>query len=137
MRDKFLHVSNFLLVLLLTYLSCIVQITSFFPKDFVITQVLPAPMLWLPPMIYLCLYRKPLEGIVHIYALLYAISYLSISSTGALVFTTLIIFSFGQILKIRFFWPGSRYFMFICAISVPLFHIVHALLHFVFEGFRP
>ena len=137
MREKSLLASNFLLILLLLYFSCILQISSFFPRNVPFVQHLPSPMLWIPPVLYLCLYRKAIEGILTIYVFVYALSPLTIQSTGGFVFSTLVLFSFCQILKIRMFWPGVRYFMVVCGLAVIVFHLANSAIHFIFESHVP
>ncbi|MEZ0392651.1 MAG: hypothetical protein ACAH59_10570 [Pseudobdellovibrionaceae bacterium] len=98
---------NLLLVLLMTLILCGAQTTFWFQ----IFGSLPAPLLWLNLVLYLILYRKPLEGIATIYLVALFLRPFSAMPLGVLWLTLLIVFSVMSFVKKRVFWPGSRYFL--------------------------
>lgn len=135
MREKSLLISNFLFILTLNYFFCIFQISPLFHGSFL--SYIPEPPFWLPTLVYLSLYRKAFEGVISVYLIVYSIAPITIQSTGSLLFSSLLLFSFCQILKIRFFWPGVKYFMAVCSIATLVFHFSETATHFIFDDFYP
>ena len=136
MKEKGLLASNLLLILVLTHLASVVQI-SFFSSDQFLLRYLPTPLCWLSPVVFLSLYRAPLEGILSVYLLIYSLSPLTVQSTGSMLLSSLVLFSCCQSLKTRFFWPGVRYFMTINAVGALIFQASEATVHFIFDDYTP
>ena len=136
MKEKGLAASNILLFLLLTHFASIVQVSFFSPDQFLF-KYLPTPFCWISPVIFLSLYRNPLEGILSVYILIYSLAPLTVQSTGSMLLSSLVLFSCCQSLKTRFFWPGVRYFMIINALGALIFQASEATVHFIFDDYTP
>jgi len=104
--------------------------TSFWIQIF---DSFPPPMFWLPPIVYLSLYRKPVEGILTIYFLCIMFAAMSSMTIGVLGLIFLFMFVGFQALKLRIFWPGPYYFMLSCGIASLTFHIFHYLTTWLFS----
>lgn len=84
---------------------------------------LPAPLLWLNLVLYLILYRRPVEGILTIYFLGLFLRPFTAMPLGVLWLTLLVIFGLVAFVKKRVFWPGTRYF-FVASIGISIsYHI--------------
>ena len=77
------------------------------------------PMLWLNLVLYLILYRKPVEGILMTYAVVLIFSGFSAAPVGVLWLNLLVVFAIVSFVKVRIFWPGSRYF-FLASLGISL-----------------
>jgi hypothetical protein len=123
---------NLTVFLLVTYALIILQ-ASFRPfADSRYFFWMPATLNWLPVIVYLSLYRKPVEGILSSYFLLWCMTVLTISNVGFLWLTGLAIFIFCQAIKSRLFWNGSQYFCFLCFLSVFVAQITQFLGNLIF-----
>jgi hypothetical protein len=73
---------------------------------------LAGPMLWLIVLVYVNLYKKPLESILLSYFLCLQIYFFGWIPIGFLFTLILIIFTLTWIIKERIFWSGHGYFIY-------------------------
>ncbi len=115
---------NLLVVIVLGLLLSGLQTTFWFQ----IFGSLPAPLLWLNLVLYLILYRRPLEAILTIYFLALFLRPFTAMPLGVLWLSLLLVFVLVSFVKKRVFWPGSRYF-FIASIGISIaYHVVFFIL---------
>lgn len=88
---------------------------------------LPAPMLWLNIVLYFILYRRPVEGIISIYALGLFLNPFTAMPLGIIWTMSLIMFAGMLAIKKRIFWPGSRYFFVASAGMTLAYHICYLI----------
>lgn len=94
---------------------------------------MPSPINWLPVVVYLSLYRKPLEGILSTYfVLLFGLSILTIENSGLSLALGLSVFLLCQAIKSRVFWNGAHYFILLCFLSTLLLQFVKTIVNLVF-----
>lgn len=103
-RFNFLHL---ICLIILAFLICGFQTTVWYQ----LFGAIPAPLLWLNLVLYLFLYRKPLESLALVYFLAIIFSAFSSATLGQLWLAMLIMGLLTNVLKKRIFWPGMRYFM--------------------------
>jgi hypothetical protein len=92
------------------------------------------PMLWLLIIVYLNIYKKPLEAILLSYFIGVQIYYFGWIPLGFLFSLILILFSLTWLVKERIFWPGPGYFMYASAASVVAYHIIYVVCSWMFES---
>lgn len=90
----------------------------------------PSPQLWALPLTYWTIYRKPLDGLVMVYAISIISSSQTATSLNMLLFIFLILFAIGIIIKQRIFWTGSTYFIAASGLATILFPLVHFILSY-------
>lgn len=89
---------------------------------------LPAPQFWLNMILYLVLFRKPIEGILTIYLVGLILNPFTAMPLGMIWMTLLILFACMSFVKKRVFWPGSRYFL-IASLGLSIgYHIIYFIL---------
>ena len=115
-----LHLLNWFLLIVATLLLCSFQTTFWFQ----VVGGVTAPMLWLLVFLYITLYRTLTEAIFINYALALVISPFTSMGLGtlwtiALAFTLIVSF-----VKVRVFWPGTRYFIAASALATIAFHVI-------------
>lgn len=121
---------NFFLIVLLALFLSGFQTTFWFQ----IFGSLPSPQFWLNMILYLILFRKPLEGILTIYFIGLLLTPFTAMPLGMLWMTLLILFVAIGFVKKRFFWPGSRYFFMASLGTMISFHVVYFILSRWFEA---
>jgi hypothetical protein len=95
---------------------------------------LPAPLLWLNLVLYLILYRKPMEGILSIYLLGLFLRPFTAMPLGILWLDLLAVFAVMSFIKKRVFWPSSRYFV-MASFGIGLcYHLAYFLSSHWFES---
>lgn len=103
-----INIINFICFLMLFLFSIGAQTTLWFQ----IFKNLPAPWIWLNIILYLILFRKPLEGILLVYCLtLFTFPFTSMK-LGVIWMICLLIFVTITYIKKRIFWPNYRYFFY-------------------------
>jgi hypothetical protein len=120
---------NLLLIILLTLVFSGFQ-TTFWYQLF---GSVPAPLLWLNLVLYMILYRRPIEGILTIYLVAAFLRPFTAMPLGVLWLNLLVVFALLGFVKKRVFWPGSRYF-FVASIGITLaYHISYFVISHWFE----
>lgn len=126
-RRNFLNV---LLILVTAFVLSGFQTTFWFQMF----GSLPSPLLWLNMVLYLILYRKPVEGILTIYAVGMVLNPFTAMPLGIIWATLLAVFAAMSFIKKRVFWPSSRYFFFASFATALTWHIAYIIVSRVFEG---
>lgn len=116
-------------LLLLIALACGFQ-TSFWAQIF---GTLPGPLIWVLFILYLSLYRKPIEAIGLSYLCAAQVYFFGWVPFGLLLLTTLFLFGIIYLVKERIFWPGPRYFVMASFLAVLLYQIIYVASSLAFE----
>lgn len=120
---------NLITTFILFIILCLTQTTMWFQ----LFHPVPAPNLWLPVVVYFSLYRPFKLGVSSIYLSGLFLATMT-SQPLYLVLLNLLCIYFGlQILRLKFFWAGTGYFVMVCTASVILLHITSWLLSLNFE----
>lgn len=120
---------NLILMMLIGLLLSGLQTTFWFQ----IFGSLPAPLLWLNLVLYLILYRKPMEGILTIYLFGLFLRPFTAMPIGVLWLNLLVVFALMSFVKKRVFWPSSRYFV-TASLGVAItYHLSYLLISRWFE----
>lgn len=98
---------NIIAFIAMTLICCGLQTTFWFQ----LFGALPGPHLWLNLLLYVILYRKPIEGIFTVYFLALFIKPFTAFPIGYLWLTLLMVFSIVYYAKKRLFWPTLKYFV--------------------------
>lgn len=121
---------NLIIILLLALILSGVQTTFWFQ----IFGSLPAPLMWLNLVLYLILYRRPLEAILTIYLIGLFLQPFTAMPLGVLWLTMLTLFLFMSFVKKRVFWPGSQYFL-LASFGIGIgYHIAYFIISRWFEA---
>lgn len=121
---------NWFLLAIVTILFCSFQTTFWFQ----VVGGIPAPLLWLNVVLYVILFRRPLESILINYAL--ALVLVPFTSMGiGMLWAILLVLSLSvTFVKKRIFWPGVRYFI-IASFGITLaYHLTSVTLSHIFEA---
>ncbi len=86
---------------------------------------LAGPMLWLLILVYINLYKKPVEAILLSYFVGIQIYYFGWIPIGFLFSLILILFALTWLVKERIFWPGHSYFIYASIASVVAYHFLY------------
>jgi hypothetical protein len=121
---------NLILIMLIGLVLCGLQTTFWFQ----ILGSIPAPLLWLNLVLYLILYRKPMEGILTIYLFGLFLRPFTAMPLGVLWMNLLIIFGVMSFVKKRVFWPSFRYFVTASFGLSVCYHIVYLVISHWFEA---
>jgi hypothetical protein len=121
---------NLLLILATTFVLSGFQTTFWFQMF----GSLPSPLLWLNMVLYLILYRKPVEGILTVYAVGLVLNPFTAMPIGVIWTTLLLVFGAVSFIKKRVFWPSSRYFFFASFATALVWHLAYIIVSHIFEG---
>lgn len=139
MKEKWAFLKNAGLFLVTLYIFALAE-TSF-AISFSWSNWIPAPLTWVPFLVYLALFRKPFEGILSIYVTMLALSLLTIAPIGQLLLAGLVLFIFTQLVKARVFSPDIKYFMILSFIASFIVQITLWVGNFIYNkynaGFPP
>lgn len=124
---------NLIGMILITIMLTAIQTTLWFQ----VFSHFPSPLLWLNVFLYIALYRKPIEGIIIIYILSWALSAFTAMPLGLLWLNSFIIFSIVNIIKSRFFWPDAKYFVIASLFSSLIYQVVSFGTAAFFDGIIP
>lgn len=94
----------------------------------------PAPHIWIPTLVYWCLYRSPKETIIMTYIVSLIISPMTALPLGLFIFTNIIIAIFILIFKIKFYQTGPIYFALNVGAATFLFVPVFLLTIFLLDN---
>ncbi len=120
---------NLILMMLIGLVLSGLQTTFWFQ----IFGSLPAPLLWLNLVLYLILFRKPMEGILTIYLFGLFLRPFTAMPLGVLWLNLLAVFAVMSFVKKRVFWPSSRYFIMASLGMSVAYHIFYLLISKWFE----
>jgi hypothetical protein len=124
---KSLHILfNLLLVILLATLE-----TSFWHR---VLSPIPNPQLWLSVVVFVFLYRSPMESLIIVYLPSLFIYLLSMQSLGYVILAQTLLYFLVLGVRTRIFVPGQFYFSVLYSSSVLVFHVILYLLSWIFEA---
>ncbi len=127
-RDKrsFHIIFNLVLLILITTLETSIWHT--------ILALIPNPQLWLSVVVFVFLYRSPIESMVIIYVPSFFIYLLTMQPLGYLLLAQTLVFLLVNAVKTRMFVPGQFYFSVMYAASVLTFQLLIYIFSWVFEA---
>jgi hypothetical protein len=127
-RDKksFHIIFNILLVVLIATLE-----TSFWQR---VLSPIPNPQLWLSVVVFVFLYRSPLESLMIVYVPSLFIYLLTMNSLGSVILAQTILYFLVLAVRTRIFVPGQFYYSVLYSSAVLVFHILMYTLSYIFEG---
>ena len=91
----------------------------------------PSPQLWILPLTYWTLYRKPFEGLTMTYIITIITAAQTATSLNILLFSFIFLFLSGFLIKRRIFWAGPTYYIVACGLT----SLTFPFLHFIFSLF--
>lgn len=104
--------------------------TSFWSQIF---GMLPGPLIWLLFILYLTLYRRPMEAVGLCYLCATQVYFFGWIPFGLLLFNIITLFGIVFVVKERIFWPGPRYFVIASFLAVLLYQIIYIFNSWFFE----
>ncbi len=93
----------------------------------------PAPQLWLLVIVYLCIQRVPLQGILMMYLMSIIFSGFTAVPFGLLLLLNLLLWLGLSMFKARIFWPGPTFYALMCAATAFVMPILHISLTWLIE----
>ncbi len=123
MRERALVLANVILFGMTTLLLATVQTSLWFQ----ILGWFPAPAFWIPVLVYISLYRAPVELVVGLFALSAILSPMTVMPGSLLFMICLLLGGAIRLIKQRFYWAGSSYFMMMSGIAALAWHVFHWL----------
>lgn len=122
-----LNISSYVIIMFL--------LTGFQTSAWALTlPSIPAPIMWLPILIYFALFRNRWEGIVVTYGSAIVLGPFTSMSFSMFSLIGLALLFLGRFFKTRIFWPGASYFMVMCAGAVPVMYLLHLIFSRMAEG---
>lgn len=121
MRERLWVAANIALLGVTALLLATIQTSLWFQ----ILGWFPAPAFWIPVLAYIGLYRAPVEMIVGVFFLSVILSTMTVMPDSLLFMTCLLLAATVRIVKQRFYWAGSSYFMMMSGIAAILWHFLH------------
>jgi hypothetical protein len=123
-------VNIFLLLTAVTLLSSL-QTSLWFQ----VLSTFPPPILWLPVIVYLGIYRNQIESILIIYLLSLVFAATSAMSFGILFFSVIGSFYTVHFLRQRIYESGYRYFLLVCLATTFAYHFFYIFLTYFLGNF--
>jgi len=120
MRERLLLASNLALFSLATLLLASIQSSLWFQ----VFGWFPAPVFWFPALIYVSLYRAPIELLAVVFLMSLVLSTMSVMPDSLLFISIAFIAISVRIVKERFYWPGSGYFMLVSGVATLGWHLL-------------
>lgn len=94
---------------------------------------LPSPLIWVLFILYLALYRRPIEAIILSYLCAAQVYFFGWIPMGLLLLNIVILFGIVYFVKERIFWPGARYFLIASLLGVFLYQVIYLVNSWAFE----
>lgn len=124
-KRNFNIVFNILMVVIIATLE-----SSLWPR---VLSPIPNPQIWLAVVIFVFLYRTPVESLMIVYIPSFYIYLLAMQPLGYVLLAQTLIFFMVLAVKTRVFVPGQFYFSVMYAASVLVFHILIFTFGWVFD----
>lgn len=115
---KWQQASYFFLLALSTQFLVVLQTSPSFWGALPLLKHLPAPIAWLPVVVFFSLFRGIYSGLLSCFLLGLILAPTTASSVGHIVLTSLIILALCKAIKSRVFSPEIRYFFILTALSI-------------------
>ncbi len=129
MRIKGLLIGNYLIFL--GFLALFVAFQS--SVWFQVLGSLPAPQMWIPVFVFWCIYREPHESVIMTYALTALVSTQTSLTFAIFLSINVCIFASVWLIKQRFYWSGSGFYILMSGLSTLIFFILHLLFSLLLE----
>lgn len=123
-------VSNMALVYLVLMVLSLFQTTFWFQ----VFHPIPAPNLWLPIIVYITIYRQIGISLLTLILLGFALVTLSSKPINLFFLSILAVAIITHLVRMKFFWTGSSYFLMSCIISIFSYHIISWILSLNLES---
>lgn len=121
MREKLLLVAGVALLALTTLVLATLQTSLWFQ----IFGWFPAPAFWMPALVFVALYRAPVEMIISVFVISLILSTMTVMPDGLLFMSLLTLGGAIRLVKQRFYWTGSSYFMMVSGFAALAWHTFH------------
>ena len=122
-------ISNMALVYLVLVVLALFQTTFWFQ----VFHPIPAPNLWLPVLVYVTIYRQVGISLLTLIILGFALITLSSKPVNLFFLSVLVVVVTTHLVRMKFFWTGSSYFLMSSLISILSYHIFSWILSVNFE----
>jgi hypothetical protein len=129
MRIQGNSIINLISVLLLTWILAGLQTTLWYQ----LFGTFPAPLIWLNIVPYIAIYRRPLEAILTLYAIGFALGAFTAMPAGIFLFNFGVLFLIIYYFKAKMYWGGSRYFVMVAFATSFAYHVLEIILSWIFE----
>ncbi|MDZ4662260.1 MAG: hypothetical protein SGJ18_11650 [Pseudomonadota bacterium] len=123
-------VANMGLVYLLLVVLCLFQTALWFQ----VFHPIPPPNLWLPIIVYVTIYRRIGISLLTLVLLGFTLITLSSKPVNLFFLSLLAVALTTHLVRMKFFWTGSSYFLMSCLISIFSYHVFSWLLSFNLEA---
>lgn len=130
MRAKGLLIGNYLLFMGFLALFVAFQNSVWFQ----VLGSLPAPQMWIPVLVFWCIYREPHESVIMTYLLTAMISTQTSLTFAMFLSINICIFASVWLIKQRFYWSGSGFYLLMSGVSTLLFFMLHTLFSLLLES---
>ena len=130
MKEFNQSITNMILVYLLFVVLSLFQTTFWFQ----VFHPIPAPNLWLPVVVYVTIYRQIGISLLTLIILAFALFTLSSKPINLFFLSLLAVALVTHLVRMKFFWTGSSYFLMSCMISIVSYHVFSWLLSVNFEA---
>lgn len=124
-KRNFHIVFNLLMVILFATFE-----TSLWPR---VLAPIPSPQIWLAVVIFVFLYRTPVESLLIVYIPSFFIYLLTMQPLGYILLAQTLIFFLVLAVKTRVFIPGQFYFSVMYSASVLVFHFLIFIFGWIFD----
>ena len=104
--------------------------TSFWHR---VLSPIPNPQLWLSVVVFVFLYRSPVESLIIVYLPSLFIYLLTMQSLGYIILAQTLLYFLVLGVRTRIFVPGQFYFSVLYSSSVLVFHLLLYTISLVFE----
>ncbi len=121
MRERLLHAANILLLAFATLVLASLQTSLWFQ----VFGWFPAPAFWMPAVVYVALYRTPVEMLITVFIFCLILSTMTVMPEGMLFATLLALSGLIRAVKQRFYWAGTTYFMMTSGFATLSWHLLH------------
>lgn len=121
MRERMLLATNVALFGMSALLLGTIQSSLWFQ----ILGWFPAPAFWVPVLVFVSLYRAPVEMVIVLFVISTILSSMTVMPDGLLFSTCLVLGGAVRLVKQRFYWAGSSYFMMMSGITAIAWNVTH------------
>jgi len=129
LKEKWWIVSNYILFIGFAAIVVAFQKSAWFQ----ILGSLPLPQLWVPVLVFWCLYREPHESVIMTYLLTAIISTQTSLPFSTFLTINVVIFAGIWIIKRRLYWSSSGFYTVVCGGATLSVFLIDTVLSLFFE----